>query len=310
MKNNPATFDEEVLPKKKSIKKVSLALLKLLLTITLLYAVFVQIEAERMLEYIKKSNVIYLLVALVALNLGQVASGLRMRYYYAVEGLHLSRSFSIALYYVGMLFNLVLPGGIGGDGYKAYYIKKHRHFSLKRSIILTISQRGSGLLLLCIFTILLSFFSPSINSIPNSYLLISLALIAVFPCYSFFAKTFLKEELSTQIGAMKYSVFVQGSVVISAIALLYSVGYSGNMIDYLVLFMISSIMSILPISIGGVGLREMTFFLGAGIMNLDQELGVTISVLYFFINALASLMGVLFFYNLGEKDGSTYNTKS
>ena len=114
--------------------------------------------------------------------------------------------------------------------------------------------------------------------------------------YAVLARILLKETLRAQFGAAKYSVLVQGAVVVTALLLLESLGQSGRTVDYLVLFMISGIVSVLPVSIGGIGLRELTFFYGAGPLLLDPELGVTLSVLYFIINTLASLLGVVFFY--------------
>jgi len=286
---------------KSSPKKAAIFSLKLLFTLGALYIVFSKADLNQISAYVKSSDILYLFLAFVLLNVGQVISGLRMRFYFGSAGLTLKKGFAVSLYYVGMLFNLILPGGIGGDGYKAYYFKKHKKFPLKTSIRLIISGRANGLLLLCFFTLILAFFSPALKTIPYIVPLIIFGMVVLFPSYSLLDEKLLKNNIATQIGASGYSFFVQGSVLISAMFLLKAIGYEGGVIDYLVLFMISSIVSVIPISVGGVGLRELTFFYGASFLKLDPELGVSISVLYFVVNTLASLAGLVFFYQIGKK---------
>jgi len=247
---------------------------------------------------VKQANILYILLALLALNAGQMISGLRMRYYFGTAGLALSRRFAIALYYIGMLFSLVLPGGIGGDGYKVYFIQKTHDFPWKTALRLILSGRASGLLLLVVFTLILGLFSPPLNSWPYTFIVLILGLILVFPAYSLLALLLLKEPLAVQMGAAKYSAMVQGLVLLTAMALLHALGHTEHIIDYVMLFMVSSVVSVIPVSIGGAGLRELTFFYGAAWFGLDQELGVTLSILYFFVNILASLPGLVFFYGI------------
>ncbi len=278
-----------------SPKKRLIFFTKLGLTVGALALVIGQADLDKILIYAKEINLFYALLGLIALNIGQMASGLRMRHYFAAAGLRLSVAFAVALYYVGMLFNLILPGGIGGDGYKAYYLKKKRGFSWKTSLRCIISGRGNGLLLLILYTLLACFFSQNVLEFDYAIPLLILAVIGLFPSYYILARYMLKESLMTQIIAGFYSAIAQGSVVVTVVLLLHALGHAFQTIDYVILFMISSIVSILPISIGGVGLREATFFYAAPLLALDAELGVTLSLLYFMINTLASMFGAIAF---------------
>jgi hypothetical protein len=53
----------------------------------------------------------------------------------------------------------------------------------------------------------------------------------------------------------------------------------------------------LPISIGGMGLREMTFMYGAGILNLNTEISVALSLMFYLISVFVSLFGVCYSLN-------------
>ena len=60
--------------------------------------------------------------------------------------------------------------------------------------------------------------------------------------------------------------------------------------------MISSIVAVVPLTLGGIGSREVTFFYGAKFLGLDQNISVGVSVLFFLITAMVSLVGVYFHF--------------
>ena len=60
------------------------------------------------------------------------------------------------------------------------------------------------------------------------------------------------------------------------------------------MFFISSVVSVVPISIGGVGLRELTFLYGLNILGLNPAVGVVGAFLFFIITILSSLIGAFF----------------
>ena len=52
---------------------------------------------------------------------------------------------NIKLYYVGMFYNLFLPGGIGGDGYKVWMLRREFSSSWKSLILISFLERLNGL---------------------------------------------------------------------------------------------------------------------------------------------------------------------
>jgi uncharacterized membrane protein YbhN (UPF0104 family) len=291
----------EIPEAKKTAKKRAAFLIKLALTIGALWLVFSQIDLTKTLQYMNEPNWLLVAAALFMLNVGQLASSFRMQHYFAAAGLKLGAIFSIALYYTGMLLNLVLPSGIGGDGYKAYYLKKRYNFSWKTSIRCVISGRGSGLFALVLLTLIWGFFSTKVSELLlHKEVLLTVAIIGLFPCYYLLAKHMLKETLRTQSTAFLYSLIVQGSVIITVILLLDAMHYQGDKTDYIILFQIATIVSVLPISIGGVGLREASFTYLAPLFALEPELGVALSLVYFVVNAVASLLGAVGFLMLDK----------
>lgn len=269
-------------------------LLKCLFTAAAISFIIFKADLKQIWHDLQIVSLPYVLIAFLFLNIGQLISALRMRYYFASAGLMMSKKFSVLFYYAGNFFNLLLPGGIGGDGYKAYLMKKLKDFPVLQGVRLMLSNRANGLLLLVLISLILALFSQVITSLPFAIPLIIISFFANIFGYFILAKWLLKEKLKTQIGAAGYSFFVQLLVLVTAYFLFKGTNVSSGITDYLLLFMISSIVSILPISMGGVGLRELTFFKGAPLFGLSPELGIAIAIIYFFINSLSSLIGLLF----------------
>ncbi len=271
-------------------KKIK-ALIKVLLSIFLLWFVFRQIDFKEALNTIKSADIFYLFIAFIFFNLSKIVSSIRLNWYFKEINIDLEEKKNLILYYVGMFYNLFLPGGIGGDGYKAYLLKKH--FSAKLSDILQslIIDRVSGLIALIFLALILYLFSDF------TYFKI-LALILAFLIYPIFYIAnrvygkFLKYYKRTYL----LGLLVQILQVISAYFIIKALSANLPIIDMLVLFLISSVVAVLPISIGGVGVREFTFLYGAKLIGFNPSAGVAFSLLFFLITMLSSLIGFLFIH--------------
>lgn len=283
-------------------KRPLLLVLKILCSAGALYLLFHQLDMPRLLALFRSAQWEWIVVAFLMLNLAQLASALRMRFYFMAEKRILSVRYSIILYYIGMLFNMVLPGGIGGDGYKAYMLKRDHRFPLRTSIRLMISGRANGLLFLVLIGLGFGAVSSTLPALlPYPLPLLLLAALVTIICYSQLSRILLKEKVETQIQASAYSFAVQALVAVCAACLFQSLNTSypwaqhGYAPDYMMLFMISSFVSVLPISVGGIGLRELTFFYGTQLLGLNGEAGVAAALLYFAVNVCASLIGLFCF---------------
>jgi len=63
---------------------------------------------------------------------------------------------------------------------------------------------------------------------------------------------------------------------------------------YLALFLISSIAAVIPITFGGAGARELTFLAGANYFPLEIHIAISLSVIFYMITVLASLIGMAY----------------
>ena len=106
-----------------------------------------------------------------------------------------------------------------------------------------------------------------------------------------------------------YSLFVQGLQVISILFILNGLNISTDIHPYVLVFLCSSIVSVIPLTIGGIGSRELTFVYGAQWFNLSEEKSLGTSMLFFLLNALVSLIGIYYYFNSIEfkKDSTEVN---
>ncbi len=272
------------------VKKIKVAL-KLLISISLIYFVIKQIDYNRLLLLLKSSNLLLLFLAFILFNISKIISAVRLNWYFKEIAVEIEEHNNIILYYVGMFYNLFLPGGIGGDGYKALLIK--RRFNVKVTPIFKalLLDRVSGLIALIFLASLLFIVSDySIYPITILSIIVAILIYPIFYLVSRKYNIFIKYFNRTTILGLLVQIFQ----LLSAIVIIYALPQSSHIVEFLVLFLISSVVAVLPITIGGVGVRELTFLYGLGYIGVSASLGVAFSFIFFLITLLSSLIGVLF----------------
>ncbi len=270
-------------------KKIK-TIIKFLISFLLLFFVLSKINLNQLISILKEVNLFWLFFAFLFFNLSKITAAVRLNYYFKEIGINLSFKTNLILYYVGMFYNLFLPGGIGGDGYKAYLLKKHFDKKLSLLIAALLFDRISGLVALILLASLLFVFSDY-AIYPLNILSIVIGL-AVFFGFYFFCRKYNKFALYLNKN-MILALGVQLLQLVCAFFIILSLPQSVNIMDFLVLFLISSVVSVLPVTIGGVGIRELTFLYGLKFIHHDPSIGVAFSFLFFFITMLSSLIGIL-----------------
>ncbi len=267
---------------------------KLLFSLALLYFIIQQIDLKRVFDTLKSVNLFYFTFAFVLYNLSKIISAIRLNYYFKEIDIDLPLWQNLRLYYVGMFYNLFLPGGIGGDGYKAYILKRHYNKKITPILKALLFDRISGLIALLFLAAALFLFSDY-AIVPLNFIAAFVAII-IYPLFYAISKNkelFMRYFRETNT----LGFFVQFVQLLSALALILALKENLPIVEFLVLFLISSVVSVLPITIGGVGVRELTFLYGLRFIGLNPDSGVAFSFLFFSVTFLASALGVLFLHN-------------
>ncbi len=263
-------------------------LLKCLLSGTALYIVFRNIDRQQFVSVFVRANALWLLVALLFYNLSKIISAFRLNYFFRDSQLLLSEKSNLLLYYIGMFYNLFLPGGIGGDGYKVYLLNRDLGTPVKPAIQAVLFDRLSGMVALVVLSFLFGWMA--FPEIPYRDVALMLAMLGVPAWYlvnHWWARNFLPSIARTSL----LSLGVQGIQVLCAWCILASLGINEFTSAYLTVFLVSSLVSVLPISIGGIGIRELVFIAGASYCPIDKSEAVAFSFLFFLVTAVSSLPG-------------------
>jgi len=272
-------------------KNLLKTLLKFVISGGALYIVFRNIDWDQTRSILLSAHIGWLLLALAFFVGSKVVSSLRLIIYFQSVGLQLSQKYNLRLYWIGMFYNLFLPGGIGGDGFKVYLLNKKFDTKVKPLIQASLLDRVSGLAAL-LFLAGVGYFFIDSSGLPNwLYYVNATALFLLIPIYSFVINRFFHAFHSSFWLTNFYSLGVQWLQVLSAYFILLSLGVSDLYLEYQVLFLISSVVAVFPFTIGGVGARELTFILGYQYVGIDENIAVAFSLLFFLITAVVSMFG-------------------
>lgn len=277
------------------LRKKLITALKIIVSAVLIYFIFTKIELKDVVQTLKKSEPLYLFLALLFFVLSKVLSAFRTNLYFHQIGAKISQLSNLKLYLLGMFYNLFLPGGIGGDAYKGYIIQKEYRPGTKKVVSSLLLDRLSGMLLLFVYACVLALLSKN-DFFQRFYWLIVAAIPLSVVVFWFVNKTFFTATLPVFWKSIGFSALVQLAQLVCVLFILKSLSVSLDSIEYLFVFLVSSIVSVIPLTIGGIGSREVTFLYGAKWLGLDESMSIGISFTFFLITALTSLFGVIFHF--------------
>lgn len=296
-------------------------LIRILIAIILLFIVYYQLDKKELIYILKNSNVLYLFLSLLVFVFSNFTGALG--WYFLLKSQNLSLNFKtvISASFIGAFFNNFMPTNIGGDVVKAFKIIKN---SKSKEIVISsiVWDRITGLIILLFFTIISGFifFKKSIFLVFLLGMIFFIAVMTVLVKRYGFGKFLLKIVDKIPSGTIKSFLypflksFKRYLYVSKSLILFYIISiitqYLKIFIQVLIsiafnvkleisaiyfLFTIIGIISVLPISINGIGLRE---FLGK---NLSFIINSSEGVITFFVSVgniiimIGNLFGVVFF---------------
>jgi uncharacterized membrane protein YbhN (UPF0104 family) len=273
---------------------------KLFISAICLYYVFTKIDFTSFFYLLKTVRIYWIILAIVFFILSKIIGAFRLNIYLKNIGINLSETENLKLYWLGMFYNLFLPGGIGGDAYKIILLKKEFNKTYKTISTAVLLDRISGLVALIGLAII------SVCFIPLSKWHLILVIISFFSGYTVYRFLLFRYFATHRQNILKtdlLGLIVQLSQGFSIICITFALSTAQNFAVLLVIFYISSLSTLLPLSVGGLGAREIIFLFGANYLGFPQEVSVSISLIFYLISALISLFGVYFVF------GKTFNTK-
>lgn len=269
--------------------------LKISVSVALIYFIFTKIDFKDVAQVLSTAKPLWLLSAFLLFVFSKILNAFRLNLYFHVIDVKLTQLSNLKLYLLGMFYNLFLPGGIGGDAYKGYVIQKRFQVGTRKVVGVLLLDRLSGLLLILIIAFALGALLPIAELKPFRWLFL-LAIPIGTLIFWWMNKRFFSYALKAFWGAFYYSASLQLVQMLAAFCIIKALSIEGGELTYLFIFMISTIISVIPLTIGGIGSREVTFLYGAKLLGLDTNTAIGISFTFFLISALVSLFGIYFHF--------------
>ncbi len=266
-------------------------ILKLVISIAIIVLILRKIDERLLLDVVREANPWWVIWALFWFIMSKGLSAFRFNRLLKTEDMHLSSRENLRLYWLCMYYNLLLPGGISGDGYKIKVLMERFAKPLKRIVTITLIDRISGVIALGQLSAILIMGIPEIQK--YWLLVIPALLMSMGIGFGLFRWAGIKDAgvwLTTSL----QSLGVQGSQAVATLGLVIALGQGMHWADYLVLFLFSSLVAMVPITIGGAGARELTFLYGAQFLDVNAEKAVAIGFLFYLISTSVSFFGIIF----------------
>jgi glycosyltransferase 2 family protein len=276
---------------KSKLRRYLTVLAKAAVTAAALWYVFTRIDVHQVLDAMRDSKAGFLAGALMLFVLSKLLSSVRLNRFLSSVDIRISQWSHWKLYLLGMFYNLFLPGGIGGDGYKIYYLTKRYEVTTRKIFWAVLLDRVIGVVVLFCMAVILFCFLPEMGRYAwYAWLLIPLSLFVAYIIIRRFFPYLLPVFSISQF----YSLGIQLLQLGSALLILLSLRAPGQIESYLFVFLVSSIVAVLPLTIGGIGSREFTFMLGAQWLGLDLNLSISLSLIFYLITAFTSFWGIIY----------------
>ena len=302
------------------------AALKVGVSLALLGVLFARVDRAQMAASLRGAALPLLLLCIPLYAVGQVLSTLRWQILLAAEGLRVPLWPLALLYSEGMFFNLFLPTAVGGDvmrGYRIWHLTQGGEGALASILVERISGFVAMIGIACAATAAAfatgTLRDPVVAAFVAGVAAALAAAISLLVSPSVFR---LAERLAgARAGsgafqtARRFCEAVQryrghGRAVVAALGislafqtlivfLVYLVALALHLpiafVQFLIFIPILNVISMLPISLSGLGVREGGAIYLLAKIGVDPAASLTLSLLWFAVVAVTSLPGGLVF---------------
>lgn len=275
------------------LKKSLLTALKIGVSLSLMIWVLSKLDWTQIGVVFTKADILFFILAIIFFVASQLVSVFRFDLFLRKEGVRISFWVNAQLYLLGMFYNFFIPGGVGGDAYKAYVLSKAYNKSLKSLGKIVFLDRFIGLVAIGFtISILLIFIEVPIHQYLK-WLGVVLGFLGTLIILKLSNKFFHTHKKRIYLGFL-YSVLSQIFQLLCILCIIKSFAIEGNTIIYLTMFLISSILSI--VSFAGIGIREAVFYYGAHWFNFNEDSSTIIALSFSLMTMVISFFGIIYVF--------------
>lgn len=294
----------------------------------MLYLLASNIGVETIIGYLKLFNPLTFICAAVLYVFSIYISSLRWS---LLINHKISKKKLFSMYMIGSFFNICLPGIIGGDAMKAYYLSRELKDTIpkpldKKKATLNNSSVNvtaiasvfmdryiglSALLTIGMFAFPFGFRYIDRTSSGSFYIWLMPLAFLLFVSMSFvilkfrvgagigfFLKVYeyfdlYRTKRDVVIKVFIYSMIIQMTGIFSVYILSMAMPFDVSIVPLLIFIPVIIVISLIPISISGIGVREFSFVLFLGSAGIPSDISAALSIIWFLSIVLGSLWGLV-----------------
>lgn len=303
------------------LKNIILNALRIIVTFTFIIYLFKKIEIKEAWTILKTANIFYVLLTFLLFLSFFLILTIRWRILLNTQELHFPLRFLFLSYIVSHFFNNIFPTTIGGDVIRVIDTGKKEGKAKSFAVVFADRMTGFVGLFIMVTLITLIFFPSNIFILLFSLggFTLAFGILVIFSSqklYGFFKKIFKKLTImrigEKLIRAHDYFLFFKNkkryialSILLSLLvqinislmwySLFASLGENTRFIYFLVVTPVVNTVSMLPVTIGGLGVRETTFVELMVRYGVLKETAFSTSILFLIFNTLFGIIGGIIF---------------
>ncbi len=302
-------------------KKITLITLKSLISTILIFYIFGQIDFNELKTLFGLKSIFIIIGITFFLIISTVMTGYRWKLILKNMSHHISIGWASINIIIGMFFNLFLPSSFGGDIYRIYHSNKNG-INISVAGLSIFSDRFFGLFTLIILSFLsipIIFINPYMQKFLIPILIIvSLFIITVslflFSLYLpnsniFFSKiSKISKNIIDSINLKNFkfkilliSIILHISNILCFYIASFAVNFHLNIFTWFIIIPPIILISSIPISIGGWGVREGLLILILLELGANQTEATKISIIYGISLVLIGIIGGIFWVFVNNK---------
>ena len=202
-------------------------------------------------------------------------------------------------YLIGSFFNIFIPGAIGGDAMRLYYVSKNYHLSKAKSLLAVFIERVGGLFALGLILMFSLLFNDTVRTkLDFGFSLIALSTFGMVAALVV-AKYFVQKKMPINHKDLSLILLLSGlgqfgDILISYIFSLYF-GLDITILNLMSIMPLVYVATVVPISLGGVGVREGVMTAGLTLYGVEVSDAVMVSLLLYITKIIVGLIGLILY---------------
>lgn len=291
-------------------------ILKIAISVLILGVLFHQIHFDELLPYFEKISVTGFVLAIAVQFSASLLVAWRWYLIMCTLEFRVPLSFYVKSYLKGLVFNQVLPTTIGGDAYRMIETAQ-LGYGKKDAVLGILVDRVYGFAGLVILSLISLPFAYSLLPTNVFYIIFTINIIFIVGLIVLlwlqrisipFLRTVFDVVRDLSLRVVQ-SVGSKNSFLIKTILMITpnflticvffilarTLGVNGNLSDFLVIVPSILVLTIIPISLAGWGVREGAMVFLGGLIGIARPEAFAISLLYGFILILNSMPGLYFY---------------